>query len=717
MTAAETLRNCLGDPARFQRLRERVEIVFDEQLNTWVEGNSGWLVLPLDRTPQAFYLLSEDREGQRRGREVLEAFLGPTASVNSVVPDPTVHQTDRLLELAGLRHISQVHRQDGTPGELLARIEDAIATQQGKDARQRPVRPSHVDLLRDLRLALLQRNGRLADRLLEDIRLTGRLSAENLRFLTIEILGRLERWRELHDLPHLPELLRSRRPRVVNEILLEMVWHTEISDAINAGRSPQDVFEAIDLGSHYGSLISAVDVPSTTAGRGVGLIAALVLGDQDRVRRIVLAATDDMERDRLNRLIALEEGLDEGRSAGITEVPDNIRDLFEEGRYGAFIRAFLDAPTPDLADLAIQATLDSEDLSHASDVLGAVKEFNADGRLQRSRRLLRDLEDLDRLVNGSCADWREWSERLARDIRWPDAANVARAQSDQWDDVSSLSGEAAAVASTALLEAWTGVNQDQIVASLDVLCRVAADEAGTGGSNEFCDAVLLLLAEQTNLSTPVRDTYLLLLERILDSGPAESRYREAADLTLKLWDQVAATSSVDWGIALIDAFLNAPAPNPHLRMPVITAILNKSQTYQRRLSIRQRTELAALGTECGVPVAIPDRQADEPESPWHGLDGKTIGLYSLMPGAAESLQRRLAMLCRPRSVESNSDTVATAALKSLAVRADVLVVDTWHAAHAATNAIDSVRPRDRQIFPAGRGVSAFLQALERVVTA
>jgi hypothetical protein len=252
----------------------------------------------------------------------------------------------------------------------------------------------------------------------------------------------------------------------------------------------------------------------------------------------VLAATDAVERDRLNRLIALEEGLDEGGDTGITEVPEDIRDLFDEGRYGAFLRAFIDTPTPALADLAIQATLDSEDLSHASDVLDAVREFNADGRLPRNRRVLRDLEDLDRLVNGSCADWREWCERLARDARWPDAANVARAQSGQWDDVSSLSGEAAAAASTALLEAWAGVNQDQIVGSLDVLCRAAADEAGTGGSNEFCDAVLLLLAEQTNLSTPVRDTYLLLLERILDSGPTESRYREAADLTLKLWDKV-----------------------------------------------------------------------------------------------------------------------------------------------------------------------------------
>ena len=97
------------------------------------------------------------------------------------------------------------------------------------------------------------------------------------------------------------------------------------------------------------------------------------------------------------------------------------------------------------------------------------------------------------------------------------------------------------------------------------------------------------------------------------------------------------------------------------------------------------------------------------------LDSKIIGLYSLLPRAAESLSRRLSLLCSTASVEGNADTVATAALRSLAARADFMIIDTRHAAHAATNAIDAVRPRDRQIFPQGRGTSAFLRALESTI--
>src|SRR5207253_7845458 len=136
---------------------------------------------------------------------------------------------------------------------------DAIATVKGKDARLRPLRPSHLDLLRDFRLALLQRDGRQAEQALEDLRLTGQLSAENLRFLTIDMLGRLERWRELQDLPYLTELLRARRPRLINEVLLEMIWWTEVAEPSATGRAAQDLYAMSDLGARYGAVISAID--------------------------------------------------------------------------------------------------------------------------------------------------------------------------------------------------------------------------------------------------------------------------------------------------------------------------------------------------------------------------------------------------------------------------------------------------------------------------
>lgn len=705
MTVVETLRQCLGDPARFGPLRERVEILFDEQVRTWVSGLSGWLVIPVQRSPHGFYLLSEDREGQRRGREVLEAFLGPaTAHVETARLATEAHPADRLLELAGLAHLSLVRRKEQAEQEdMLARLEDAVATVKGRDARLRPVRPSHVDLLRDFRLALLQRDGRLAEQMLDDIQLTGRLSAENIRFLTVEMLGRLYRWRELRDLPYVNELLRARRPRAVNEILLEMVWHTEVADLVNVGRSSREVYADADLGARYGALVGVVDVPSSEAGRAIGAIAANVLGDEARFQRLVRAAASDSEVERLNRLVIQER---------VAPTGADVRSLFEQGLYAAVVQAFLEAPDPNVAELAVESILDSEDPGFAAQVLAVVNEFTADDRLPAGRRLQRDLADLARLADGSCDRWPEWCARVGQAQRWPDAERVLRAQSEQWESLSLLSAEDLTEAANGLVNGWTGVNQDQVAAGLDILCRAAAGSTAVGRADEFCEAVLLVLAEQHNLSAPVRDAYLLLLERILEAGPAAARYRETLRGAVALWQRIAAPVAVDWGISLVDMLLDAACPEPGARISVISEVLTRCRDFHQRLSPRQISELAELSEECGLEQPSGRPEPDSPDLVWRQLDRKIIGLYSLLPRAAESLSRRLSLLCSTASVEGNADTVATAALRSLAARADFMIIDTRHAAHAATNAIDAVRPRDKQIFPQGRGASAFLRALE-----
>jgi hypothetical protein len=709
VTTVQALQQCLGDTARFGSLRDRVELLFEEQTRTWVSGTTGWIVVPVQRRPAGFYLLSADREGQRRGREVLQAFLGPATAVLESVPlTPDVEDTDRLLQAARLVHLSYVRRTAATPEDLLNRLEDAIATVKGKDARLRPLRPSHLDLLRDFRLALLQRDGRQAEQSLEDLRLTGQLSAENLRFLTIDMLGRLERWRELRDLPHLTELLRARRPRLVNEVLLEMIWWTEVAEPSATGSAAQDIYAMSDLGARYGAVISAIDVPTTAAGRAVGAIAARALGDMQRLQRLLLAVSDEAERERLQRLASPAEE----QPAKRTTAQNDLDGLFDEGQYGAVVRAFLDAPDPAAADLAVRASIEAEDDIHAAAVLAAVQAFIADEQLRLDRRLLRDLEDLTRLADGSCRGWREWCSRLGGQRRWPEAAQVLRTQHEHWDDLLSLTQAGMCEAADGLLSGWTGVNQDQVVMCLDVLCVAAADGALKSQAGEFCDAVLLILAEQQNLSAPVREAYLLLLEQLIEGGPTEPRYRETLEQGIELWKRIASPVTVDWGLSLVDILLDTPAPAPDLRVAVIAEVLNKARNFQQRISMRQRSELEALAEEIGLPVQNLQAPAGDIDVSWNRLNGTVVGLYSLLPHAAESLGKRLSRLCSPAAVEGNADTVATAALRSLATRADYLIVDTRHAAHAATDAIDSVRPRNKQIMPQGRGVTAFLQALE-----
>ncbi|MEV4712619.1 protein DpdD [Micromonospora sp. NPDC049374] len=713
MTLLETLQVGMGDPARFKGLRQRVEMLVEGQARGWVSGSSGWLVVPLQRHPQGFYLLSEDREGQRRGREVLQAFLGPaTAVIEAVQLSPGAEQADRSLQAAGLVQLSYVRRIDSAPGELLDRLEDAVSTAKGRDARLRPIRPSHVDLLRDFRLALLQRDSRLAEQALQDLRLTGQLSAENLRFLHIELLGELGRWRELRELPYLAELLRTRRSRTVNEVLLEMLWWTEVADLWAGGLTPQDVYENAQLGARYGAVLAAVDVPSSAGGRAVAAVDALARGDDERFLRLLHVA-DDAEQERLHRLAAVAQPTAQPTAIG----SDDIRALFEGSQYEAVIQAFLNTADPDIAEFAVQAVLDKQDSGNGPAVLEVVQALVGEERLSLDRRLRRDIDDLARFVDGACRGWIEWCLRLGGDERWPEAAEVLRMQHAQWEGLRTLPASKLSGLASGVLDAWTGVNADQVAVVLDLLCLAAADAASTAQAVEFCDTVLEVLADQQNMSGPVREAYLVLLEQLLQAAPAESRYLELLGQVAVVWRRVASPTVFDWGLALVEVLLTAPAPNLGSRDATVMEVLSRGQDFQKRLSLRQRSELQALAEEVGLPFQSVQEPTEKTEELWRQLDGRVVGLYSLLPRAAESLEKRLSRLCSPRAVEGNADTVSTTALQSLARRADYLIVDTWHASHSATGAIDAVRTRSRQILPRGRGVTAFLQALEQSLSA
>ncbi|GAA5133949.1 protein DpdD [Pseudonocardia adelaidensis] len=705
-TVREAVRFAMGDLQRYGTMRDRVEVLVDNQVAAWVSGNSGWLVVPVSRRPGGFYLLSEDREGQRRGGEVLKAFLGPASRVllEATPLTPETEQIDEALRDAGLVRLSYVNRKSCSREDLLARLEDAVATARSKDSRERPTRPSYVDQLRDLRLALLHQDGRLAEQAWDQLRRVGHLSAENLRFLEIEKLARLERWRELRDLPYFDELLRARRPRAVNEAVLEAVWWTEVAP-LAVGGSPADIYAEAALAARYGAVLNTLDVPGTAAGRAMGAVAALAVGDDARFQRLLGAATSDTERGRLQQLAALATP----RSA---PPQDDIIRLFEDGRYGDVVRTFLDAPDPAGADVAVQAVLEREDDGHAAAVLAAVERFLRDDLLRPHRRLQRDLDELGALVDRGCGGWVEWCARIGRVERWESGAEVLRTQYANWSDLPGLLPAQMNTAAEGIVNAWGNVNQDQIVAGLDVLCHSAATAAGTAFGAEFVDAVLLILAEQQNLTAPVREAYLHLLDQVLASGPSMKRYAELLSRTTELWRRVAAPVAVDWGLQVADLLQNATSPDEAARNVAVTEIVTKSRSFGPRLNLRQRSELEALAAEVGLP-AIPLPEPEQGDSHWKQLDGAVVGVYSLLPRAAELLRKRLAPLCAPAAVEGNADTKATSALKAMAGRVDHLIVDTWHAAHAATAGIDGVLPRSEQILPSGRGITAFLQALEQ----
>ena len=200
--------------------------------------------------------------------------------------------------------------------DMLTRLEDLVATVAGRPATIEEIHPTHVDLLRDVRLAMLSQNGVEAQRLFDQLVLTGRLSAENIRFLTIDLYACFGRWREMADLPYISVLMQARRPRMVTESMLQMVWWTQIVSHLGLA-SAASTFASRNVLGKYGSILRSIEVPSTPEGRMLAYLTALADEDTERQDAIRRAVANPDEKAQLTALTTPVEAAAGVPAAGV----------------------------------------------------------------------------------------------------------------------------------------------------------------------------------------------------------------------------------------------------------------------------------------------------------------------------------------------------------------------------------------------------------------
>jgi hypothetical protein len=185
-----------------------------------------------------------------------------------------------------------------------------------------------------------------------------------------------------------------------------------------------------------------------------------------------------------------------------------------------------------------------------------------------------------------------------------------------------------------------------------------------------------------------------------------------------LWERIAGPQSVDWALELLDALAVHPAMSPDSATRFAMEVQTRCASFVARFSPRQALSMRSLLEEFGLP-SWPEKPSPDSEERdvWPTLDGASVGLYSLVAGAGIKLRGELDQLCRVRSLTQRTDTNASAALRALARNADYMIVDTWHAAHAATACIDDVRPRSQQILPRRGSTPALVAAIEDALIA
>ena len=131
-----------------------------------------------------------------------------------------------------------------------------------------------------------------------------------------------------------------------------------------------------------------------------------------------------------------------------------------------------------------------------------------------------------------------------------------------------------------------------------------------------------------------------------------------------------------------------------------------------RLTVGQRQSLREVAAEVGWMEPMPSSDGHAERTLAAALAGKSVAIYTLTEGAARNARTQLQELAPGLRVDVNHDHVGTRSLAAMAERADLFIVASLSATHAATDFIRSRCSIDRLAYAPGKGAASIVRKVE-----
>ena len=583
---------------------------------------------------------------------------------------------------------------------------------------QRPV----SQVLDDLDHSLAGRDEELAVRLITELERFESLSASNILFLRIRLLRAFDRFQAILDHRDIAQLLEIRRPPGVTLAVLNAVYEVHLRSAFEAGATD-------DLERRFHAVAPRFGEAWTAAPDPDSLGSAIVLA-------LAGIAREPLQSERLSRLRVWVE----------TAFPDAV------ANFDRLLNRVADRLRPVIAPKPQPSLADATEFFLGGDPVGALSTL---AQLERSLATVRlaliaadqvgTLEaagvadtlysglpesDRARLANSAPyqaarrrveallmheerqapRDWIEWLRRLIAEPRWAEATEFARVGVEEWKP-------APLAELVSLVTALDEAASASLRASAGHLLRAHPIVPAEQDSVELASYLLLLLSIAGHLSEAERLSFEVLVESILESALSPRLYAEVLAAVRAAFQANHSPYVCEWIVEILQILSDMPCPpeQTNLRMQVVSETLALLIPVSNVLDTVMQATLSEIGDTLGIllPEGLtrPNRIRAEESEAFLWLRNRTVGIYSLMPGAARRAASILRRLVPDIKVTLNDDHVATRPLMDLASSVDVMVVVTGSAKHAATDAISSAR-RGRLTVECGtRGSSGLLRSL------
>ncbi|MET9085543.1 protein DpdD [Streptomyces sp. NPDC004237] len=587
--------------------------------------------------------------------------------------------------------------------------------------RQRPTSEfdadrTTVEVLDDLGHAIAAQDRSVALACLRELEAMADLDQTNLAFLRLRLYAGLQDWNAVLADSDIDQLLAMHRPARITHFIQQAVYATWFAAHDTAGNEQQLLDAVTELPPAFHALYAGT--PATSRAQAVvEFLIAVQAGVQETQNRL------------LDEAGAIEPDL-----------PNHLRAILHlQNPTGAIQPAAPQPPTPTaespleratrlMAFGDIQSALDlaltlEPGIPAAYILLTCSRELHSAHRADLVAVYIA-AHDLRPLIDSS-------APRLRDHLAWLDEFTQSKSHGGWRTWFEDLSHQHATPADPETTDQWTPLSAD----ALTTLLRQASDEVLgrlgefggqfmaahrdifiVDGAADLSERVLAGLAMGEKNSAGVRVQTLALLDYLLAANPSPQLFASALDWTTLIVKANVSAITVTWAIDVLQTVTATPtaATNP-AAVTFFYSVIDTARPFKSALNL---TDLEAIKIVAGeLAQSFPDDLAAghtddaDPAAPYRYLQGAKVVLYSLTESATTRAAQVLRSLIPGIDIETSAEHDGSSTLAAQAAHADIFVVVTASAKHAATDFITAKRGTRPIIYVNSRGSSAILREL------
>lgn len=656
--------------------------------------------------PSYLKLFEPAREGTKdaRVRALRTRFSGPILILSGASPAENAKIAERLIEFARLRSARPPLRRE-VP---------------------RPVGRIRADFDR----ALVAQDEHCATELMAELRASGRLNEENLRYLDLRMQAGLGYWPQIAQnhwlIATLSDLVLP--PQILAD-LVEALYRTFIEPLEAEGNLDRLLrsFE-VTVARPYPRLFA-----SRRGVRAPCVVKAFLLHERlqpkpaPALMEELLELLPDAERS-LQWVVQCAANTQAGARSAFNE--DDADDAFDDAQYDRAFEFYLSlaASKKSLNRLVVcayqigrEARLRLADRVATLDpnLIGELS-VQQQGKLA-SLRLEAGIAEAGSKATEPANSWLAWAEQLKRGTDLSGAARALECAVTNWDVTLFAKSEALSTQFADLIGGLSGAAEQHAREAVSTLINAFLPPGAivSPALRPIASVLFSLIAMDDPLSNTDLEVLAQLLGHRLAFGLTSRDYVSMVDDLVDVQNRVSSYDSLPWSLDACEALVQAAAVSDEARearLRFFMKVLGQTQAFAHRLQPSDLVSLELLSKDFRVDEAAIGwvRGAQTERAPGEALpdlSGKTIGIYTLAQSAGARARTALELMFLGCKVELNSDLVCTTKLTNLAKAADLFVFAWKSSSHQAFFCVkDALAPRE-PVWPGGKGTASILRAV------